>query len=195
MAATRLVFKRHFSTSHSFSADDWVVVATLVVGLPSVLVLSLGLAANGLGRDVWALDAGTTVNFAFYFFLSEVLYIALMAMVKVALSLFYLTIFPGKRVRILLWVTVAFQVLFGLAFITKDALQCLPPDWYWRRIVDDTGEQGRCINVHVSGWVNAAVGVAIDFWLLAIPLVQIRKLKLHWKKKVCAGIMFLTGAL
>ena len=196
MAVTRLLFKRAFSSSHSFSADDWVVLATLFVGLPSVLILSLGLAANGLGRDVWALDGdGTLVDFAFYFFLSEILYIALMAMIKLAFSLFYLTIFPGKRVRRLLWVTVAVQLAFGLAFVVKDAVQCLPPDWYWKRMVDDSGRQGRCINVHVSGWVNGVAGVVIDLWLLAIPLVQIRKLKLHWKKKVGVGIMFVVGTV
>ena len=49
--------------------------------------------------------------------------------------------------------------------------------------------------MHASGWVNAVLGVAIDVWLLAIPLFQLRKLQLEWKKKAVAGVMFLTGAL
>ena len=39
------------------------------------------------------------------------------------------------------------------------------------------------------------VSVVIDVWMIAIPLSQIRKLELHWKKKVGAAIMFLTGTL
>jgi hypothetical protein len=32
-------------------------------------------------------------------------------------------------------------------------------------------------------------------WMIGIPLSQIKKLELHWKKKIGAAIMFLTGTL
>lgn len=195
VAIVRLFFKRFLSSSRRFSPDDWVILATLFIGLPSLIVLTFGLTANGLGKDVWALERAELVDFGLYFLICEVLYVALMALIKLAFSLFYLAIFPGKRVRILLWATVAFQIMFGLAFVIKDAVQCSPPSYYWARYGDDASARGHCINVNVSGWVNAAVGVAIDVLLLAIPLFQIRKLQLHWKKKILAGIMFMTGAL
>ncbi|KAJ6443813.1 AT DNA binding protein [Purpureocillium lavendulum] len=195
IALARLVFKRFISSSRSFTPDDWVILATLVVGLASVLLLSLGLTAHGLGRDIWTLDPDGMVAFGFYFYLCEILYIALMAMVKLALSLFYLAIFPGSGARRLLWATAVFQVVFGLAFIIKDAVQCMKPNFYWNRFSLDADPNGHCINVHASGWVNAVLGVAIDIWLFAIPIFQLRKLQLHWKKKIVAGVMFLTGAL
>lgn len=50
------------------------------------------------------------------------------------------------------------------------------------------------MNINASGWANAAITLASDIWLLAIPLSQIRKLRLDWKKKAGATLMFLTGA-
>ncbi|POR36738.1 Gag-pol polyprotein [Tolypocladium paradoxum] len=195
IAIVRLFFKLFLSSSKRFSPDDWVILATLIIGLPSIVVLTFGLTAKGLGRDVWALESTELAAFGLYFLISEVLYVALMALIKLALSLFYLAIFPGQGVRILLWATVAFLIMFGLAFVVKDVVQCSPPGYYWTRLGDDASAQGYCVNVNMSGWVNAAVGVAVDVWLLAIPLFQIRKLQLHWKKKILAAIMFMTGAL
>ncbi|UNI23963.1 hypothetical protein JDV02_009748 [Purpureocillium takamizusanense] len=195
IALARLVFKRFVSSARCFTPDDWVILATLPVGLASVLLLSLGLTANGLGRDIWTLSPEGMVAFGLFFYLAEIMYIALMAMVKLALSLFYLAIFPGAGVRRMLWATAAFQVVFGLAFVIKDAVQCTKPDFYWKRFDLDSDPRGTCINVHASGWVNAVLGVAIDIWLLAIPIFQLRKLQLERRKKVVAGIMFLTGAL
>ncbi|GJN67673.1 hypothetical protein PLIIFM63780_005116 [Purpureocillium lilacinum] len=195
IAVARLIFKRFISSARKFTPDDWVILATLALGLASVLLLSLGLTANGLGRDIWTLAPEGMVTFGFYFYLCEIVYIALMAMVKLALSLFYLAIFPGAGVRRILWATAVFQVVFGLAFVIKDAVQCIQPDFYWKRFSLDADPRGHCINVHASGWVNAVLGVAIDVWLLAIPLFQLRKLQLEWKKKAVAGVMFLTGAL
>lgn len=40
---------------------------------------------------------------------------------------------------------------------------------------------------------RAAVSVALDVWMLAIPLSQLPGLKLHWKKKVSVGLMFFVG--
>lgn len=40
---------------------------------------------------------------------------------------------------------------------------------------------------------RAAVSIALDVWMLAIPLSQLPALKLHWKKKVSVGLMFFVG--
>ncbi|KAK3177409.1 hypothetical protein K4F52_009818 [Lecanicillium sp. MT-2017a] len=54
---------------------------------------------------------------------------------------------------------------------------------------------GKCTEINLLGWINGVVSVVIDVWMIGIPLSQIRKLELHWKKKIGAAIMFLTGTL
>lgn len=39
------------------------------------------------------------------------------------------------------------------------------------------------------------MSIALDLWILAIPLWQLRSLKMHWKKKVGVALMFCVGTL
>lgn len=39
------------------------------------------------------------------------------------------------------------------------------------------------------------MSIALDVWMLAIPLWQLRGLKLHWKKKIGVAAMFIVGTL
>ncbi|KAK3985327.1 hypothetical protein QBC44DRAFT_362408 [Cladorrhinum sp. PSN332] len=61
--------------------------------------------------------------------------------------------------------------------------------WAW----DGTGT-GRCINRDRVNWTFAIISIVLDVWMMAIPLWNIRDLKLHWKK-LGAAAMFLVGAL
>jgi hypothetical protein len=45
------------------------------------------------------------------------------------------------------------------------------------------------------GWANAATSIALDIWMIGLPMSQVLKLNLHWKKKVGVGMMFSVGTL
>jgi hypothetical protein len=51
------------------------------------------------------------------------------------------------------------------------------------------------LNSNAIGWANAAISIALDLWMIAIPMWQIRNLNLHWKKKVGVAVMLLVGTL
>ncbi|EXU98453.1 hypothetical protein X797_008400 [Metarhizium robertsii] len=191
----RLFFKKYLSTSKRLGLDDWTILAGLILGVPSVVIQVFFLTPTGLGRDIWTLDIPTLLAFGHYFYVMEILYLTLMMLIKVALSLFYLSIFPGTVIRRLLWVTVAFHVACGLAFILKTVLQCTPVAYNWEKFNGDASTTGHCVDINASGWVNGVIGVVADIWLFALPLTQLKRLTLHWKKKVAAAIMFLTGAI
>ncbi|PHH58695.1 hypothetical protein CDD82_2780 [Ophiocordyceps australis] len=190
----RLVFKQFFSHARRLSNDDWLIVAAGAVGLPCIFVLLFGLRPNGLGRDVWTQEPATVLEFAKYFYVMEVLYITVIMFVRISLSVFYLDIFPGKTIRRLLIGTIIYHGLCGFTFIIKVIFQCTPISYNWTRYSTAGPDHGRCISLNASSWANGALGVAADLWLLAIPLSQLSKLQLHWKKKVGAGLMFITGA-
>ncbi|KAG5912689.1 hypothetical protein E4U42_001988, partial [Claviceps africana] len=192
---SRLSFKRFFSTTRRLGSEDWTILGATVTALTSSMVQTFFLMPSGLGRDVWTLDVAHLVRFGLYFYIMEIMYLMLITLVKICLSLFYLNIFPGRGIRRLLWITVGFHVAFGLAFILKTVFQCSPVEYSWTRYDGDPGTAGRCIDIHLSGWANAVLGVLADVWLIALPLTQLQKLRLHWKKKVGAAVMFMTGGI
>ncbi|TQV91231.1 Extracellular membrane protein, 8-cysteine region, CFEM [Cordyceps javanica] len=192
LVVIRLIFKRFFSYRQSLGWDDYTIIGAMLLGIPATIINVLGLTANGMGRDVWTLTTDEVNRFGAFFYTMEVLYLAEIACIKLSLSVFYLYIFPGEWTRRLLWATVVFNVASGVAFVVAGVVQCIPIPFFWKKYTDPMAA-GHCIDINTFGWTHAAVSIAVDVWLIAIPLSQLRKLQLHWKKKIGVTLMFLLG--
>ncbi|PHH91350.1 hypothetical protein CDD83_812 [Cordyceps sp. RAO-2017] len=192
LVAVRIVYKQFFGHRRRLSVDDWIIMVTVAIGIPCTVLNVHGLAANGIGKDVWTLQPQTVSNFQLYFYVLEIFYVTMMALIRVALCFFYLHIFPGVRIRRVLWGTVVFNALFGFAAAIATIFQCTPIRYFWV-MYKERFPRGHCINMNVLGWVHGALNIAINLWLISIALNQVRKLDLHWKKKLSVSLMFLTG--
>lgn len=190
---TCLIHDKFYSYRKSFEPHNWVMLAMLPGKIAGQLLWIQGLHAHGLGHDVWTLSTHQIEKFAFFLFLEAILYNGLMTLLKVAFCLFYLTLFFGATIRRLLWATVAFHVFSGLGFVTAVVFSCIPVTFTWERY--STASHGKCINIEGLYWSWAIITVLSDIWLLGIPLSQVYRLGLYWKKKLSVIIMFSTGFL
>ncbi|KAK8006113.1 hypothetical protein PG991_012410 [Apiospora marii] len=186
----RLVFKLLVMKT-DLGLDDWAVLVTVLVGIPSTVINVHGVSPNGLGKDIWTLRDDQITDFGKFFYILEILYFTQVSLVKLSLLFFYMRIFPGRTIRWLLWGTVVFNCLFGLSFSLVAVFQCQPIEFYWKKW--DGLQEGTCFDINAMGWSNAAISIALDIWMLAIPLWQLRALKLHWKKKIGVAAMFIVG--
>ncbi|ATY63942.1 integral membrane [Cordyceps militaris] len=192
LVLVRVGFKRFWSPSRSLGPDDKIILVTLALRVSGTVLNVKGLADHGLGRDVWTMSARELSTFVMWLYIMEVLYLAELSLLKLSLSAFYLSVFPGTGVRRLLWGVCAVNALFGVAFVTAAIFQCSPIHYWWTQYGEHPG-RGRCININAMGWSNATMSVLIDVVMIAVPLSQISKLNLHWRRKVGVVIMFLTG--
>ena len=174
-------------------ADDWAILLTLGLGVPGTIVLCARSVPNGSGKDVWTVPFHQIDEFGKWFLFMAVQYFLNLAALKLSLLLFYLRIFSSTGMRRLLWATVVFDILYGIAFALVALLQCRPMQYFWLQW--DGQHQGTCINVNAVGWANAGISIAMDFWMLALPLSQLHGLQLNWKKKIGVGLMFFVGTL
>ena len=177
--------------------DDWFTLLTTVIGVPATVINRYGLPPNGIGRDLWTLTDEQITDFGRYFYVMEVIYFAQVALLKMALLFFYLRIFSTttRTVRALLWATTAFTAAYGVAFVLVAIFQCWPVSFFWHRWDAPPGAGGTCLSINAIAWSNAAISIVLDIWMLAIPISQLKKLRLSWRKKAGAGVMFCTGAL
>lgn len=173
--------------------DDWLTLATTIVGAPQTAINQYGLVANGLGRDVWTLPFDKVTRFGLYFYIMEVFYFVLISMNKITMLSLYLRIFPTRAVRNVLWGSVAVTALYGISFVFAAIFQCIPIKHFWEKW--DGEHEGTCLDINAIGWSNAAIGVALDIWIIAIPLAQLPKMSLTSTKKVWLAFAFLVGAL
>ncbi|KAI1634864.1 hypothetical protein F4809DRAFT_616535 [Biscogniauxia mediterranea] len=186
----RLGYTKFFSMN-SLGLDDLFILLTLLNCVPAAIINTEILTRNGLGKDIWTLTADQITNFARGFWIITLLYFSEVYVLKLALLFFYLRIFPKPLIRRLLWGTVVFNVVFGLSFIIAAVFQCWPISYNWTSWRGEGG--GTCVNISAIAWANAAVSISLDLWMLALPLSQLRELKLHWKKKVGVVLMFCVG--
>lgn len=189
-ALSRVIYKAVYSIGE-LGWDDYSVIVALIAGVPSVIIIDRGIVPNGLGTDVYTQEFAHITNFVRYLYALEVLYFLQIALIKLTLLFFFLRIFPKPLIRRLLWGTVAFNVICGLAFVIVAIFQCQPISYYWTSW--DRERPGKCVNINAVAWSNAIISIVLDIWMLALPLYEIFHLQLSWRKKISVAVMFCVG--
>jgi hypothetical protein len=182
-----------FSPDLLLGLDDWMALLAALIQAPlSGIAVAAG-ASNGLGKDIWTLTPDQISNFLYYLYVWSTIYFVNIAVCKLAFLLFYLRVFPAPKVRSILWATVGFVGVYGTFFFFMNTFQCTPIRYYWQRWQKE--DNGKCLNASVIAWVNAAISITLDLWMICIPLYQLKGVNLDWKKKLGVGLMFCLGLL
>jgi hypothetical protein len=171
--------------------DDWTVLATLLTAVVSAILTVFGMVKHGLGQDLWTLSPEEITKMLRYFYIMATLYFTQVTLLKLTLTFFYIRVFPSPGVQRLLWGTVIFITLWGFTFVMTAIFQCRPINYFWLKW--DGLHEGHCLDINAIATSNAGLSIALDFWILGIPLFQLWGLKMNWKKKVGVGLMFCVG--
>jgi hypothetical protein len=166
---------------------------TILVAIPCIIINSYYLAPAGIGTDIWTLTPTQITDFGYWFYIIGMMYFVLQTPLKLTLVFFYLRIFPSTGMRRVLWGTVAFTVAYGFTFTLVVIFQCHPINHFWLKW--DGMHEGSCVSVNGIAWSSSAINIAMDFWILGLPLSQLKKMNLDWKKKAGIGMMFSVGVL
>ncbi|KAH9873434.1 hypothetical protein IAQ61_004057 [Plenodomus lingam] len=191
LIAVRMSYQAFFS-SWDFGWDDYTVLAAWLSGVPSVIIIDKRVLPNGLGRDIWTVPFDQLSEFVRWLYVLEVLYIVQVALLKLTLLMFFLRIFPITGTRRVIWGTVVFTIVWGLAFTITAIFQCWPISHQWVSW-DQARSSGKCIHINALGWSQAVISIALDLWMLALPLYVVSRLLLSWRKKAGVAIMFCVG--
>ena len=189
----RIAYKAIYSMAE-LGWDDYTIILTLIAGVPSVVLIDQGALPNGLGKDVWTLPFQQITEFVRWLYVLEILYFFQMTLLKLTLLFFFLRIFPKGLIRTLIITTITFTGLYGIAFVAVAIFQCHPISHYWTNW-DKEHNDGQCINVNALAWSNAIISIVLDIWMLVLPLYEVFRLQLTWRKKLSVAIMFLVGTL
>jgi hypothetical protein len=121
------------------------------------------------------------------------LYITALALTKVSILFFYLKVFPKRSVRISVYVLIGLNILYNLSYVLILVFQCNPINGAW---LGWTGEYtGKCISINILGWSAAAINIALDLATIILPLPELYRLSMSYKKKAQIMIMFTIGFL
>ncbi|CZS83323.1 unnamed protein product [Fusarium graminearum] len=174
-----------------WAMDDSMAVASVVFLIPVVIIMQF-MMQNGLGVDLWYLsDHQITEGFRLFFFL-EMLYLTARVLVKSTILCFFLRIFSNPRFRLIVKITLVFNVLIGVTFFILVFFQTTPISLFW------IGWQTKDAEKVMLGIIrltlpHAVLVLALDIWVLILPITQLWELGLKLRKKIGVMAMFSFG--
>lgn len=111
-------------------------------------------------------------------------------MMKASLVMFYLEIFPAKKVHKIAYIILGWIIINSLVLFFLTIFNCWPAKAFWDRDI-----KGRCMDINALAFVHSGTAIAQDMVLLVFPLICIRELKMEWARKIAVGVMFSIGTL
>ncbi|KAF4310829.1 hypothetical protein SLS57_009897 [Botryosphaeria dothidea] len=172
------------------SWDDATMAIVVVLAIPPAVFAPI-LVDNGLGRDMWTLKAQQITNVLKFYFFGEIFYVTALGISKISILFFYLRVFPAKEFRTVIYAVMGLCVAYTIAFFFATTFQCWPVSYAWNQW--DGLHEGRCNNIHLQGWVAAAVNIALDTIVMILPLKHLANLNMDLKKKLMVMAMFSVG--
>ncbi|KXH36872.1 CFEM domain-containing protein [Colletotrichum simmondsii] len=183
---TKCGYPYHHQSGSIAGKVSLVIITTVFV---LARTLSKFLRLSTWGPDDFALFLG------YVFFAFEVIYTLSISALKASILFFYIRVFSmvSRTFSLVLWLTQTFNFLFCLAFTVANLNQCRPFSNAWQGW--DGRHPGYCINVYAMFIAHAAVNIALDVWMLGLPVTQVLWLNLRKRQKVEIVVMFSLGVV
>lgn len=186
---TRMVARIVFKVG-DLGMDDLMITFSLAFSVLG-LVSTSQMTRYGLGQDIWNIDFDKFNDLLFWHWMAEMVYLWITSFLKLSLLFFLIRIFRTTHLNKWIWIAVAFQSAFTVAFALVTIFQCTPVAYVWQSW---SGEYtGKCINVNAASWSMAAIGIAFEIVVLSLPIRELWKLNLSLSKKLYTIAMFSLG--
>ncbi|KAF3358585.1 hypothetical protein HYQ45_002755 [Verticillium longisporum] len=175
------------------SLDDYLMIGALLCG--TALVAFVWHMLNwGLGKHLWNVPMTPDFypNFALSNVLAAIFFCLATGLAKGSILLFYLRIFPSRKMIWTVWVLFGFTVGYSLACALVNVFSCNPIAGSWAL---EHAATAVCINRPVFYFVQASLGIFTDITTVVCPLPVLKTLRLPLKQKIGVAVVLSMGAL
>jgi hypothetical protein len=161
----------------------------------------------GFGKHIWDLEDGDLLRILEYctfsptrlepesnnpVYIAENAYVVAITLAKISVLFLYLRLFehhPSFRLAAHITIVLTAVATLVLSFITIFA--CHPVAYFWDRDI----KGGQCLNINNIAYAMAALSIAEDLAIVALPFPVLVRLQMSTSKKVGIGLMFVLGGL
>ncbi|KAF5972897.1 hypothetical protein FCOIX_9101 [Fusarium coicis] len=174
-----------------YGHDDSLILAALpfIIGFNIFCQI---LTSKGLGLDIWFVEEDNIRTFLILIFASELSYAIALALVKLSILAFFLRIFPDQTFRtVVRWTTIFILVMCPI-YLVLILVQRRPLDVLWNGWRDKR-PRGVILSANLIGITHGAWNVALDVWMMILPMTQLLKIGIKLKKKIGVIAMFGVG--
>ncbi|EWC47250.1 hypothetical protein DRE_03369 [Drechslerella stenobrocha 248] len=196
LVCVMLRFVSRLASGTGIGVDDWLAAAAWAVSTAFATTSLLAANIGGVGQHIWLLT-GEELSMGYMIgFYHQIGYGIAMFFLHITILSFYLRVIPGEVFeRRLLYLFIAFHIVYLPAYVAVSVVQCLPVrsgyDLYYRLRV---GAGNRCIDPAKLVTGLTVITIVTDCMLFLLPLTVVWRLHLTTRKKVMVSGLFLVGA-
>ncbi|KAF7878820.1 hypothetical protein EAF04_000023 [Stromatinia cepivora] len=176
---TKVVVARNFAT------EDVCLILAWLAGVSVQALLVFMWLNKGLGVHVWEMPVEVLNSHTKLIMSAFVIYVACLGLSKFSLLLFYNRLSPIRWFRTSVYLLMFAVLAYSFAFTFALIFPCRPVARNWDIRITD----GECINRAAIYTAAAAVNIATDIALLALPIPMIVDLQMPKVQK--AGLIFI----
>ncbi|KAF2767033.1 hypothetical protein EJ03DRAFT_276931, partial [Teratosphaeria nubilosa] len=145
----------------------------------------------GIGRDFWTVPPDDITKILRIFYFDEMLYIAALPIIEIAICCTYLRIFPQHGFRKAVFVALGLNLGYVVAFMVVTMFQCTPVNAAW--LTWDKEHGGTCRDINAQSWASAATNIVLDIFVVVLPMPVLWQLNLNPRKRLLVMLMFRVG--
>ncbi|KAF4551619.1 Hypothetical protein D9617_13g101210 [Elsinoe fawcettii] len=163
--------------------EDWTILAAWVCSL-GLTICVLFEVKFGQGHHIQTLSLEQLTGLYKALYYSILFYQAGLVLNKVSILCQYYRIFPGKNIRLAIWIMAAVTGVYGFWSIFANMFMCTPIPYFWNRGIAG----GKCLDTTAVWFANAGINIVTDIIIFLLPMPALKALQLPKKQKI--GLMF-----
>jgi hypothetical protein len=154
-----------------------------------------GIIAGGTGEHTSTLTAeGASIALEAWY-ICEVLYPPISALIRSSIAIFLLRIAQMKVHKYIIYANLVVIWLLSITYFVLLLVQCTPPSYFWQQVL---GQPGHCVDKAVIPSVTIAhsvISATSDFILAALPVAMLWSVQLNKRTKLGIAVLLSLGLL
>ncbi|KAJ0107919.1 hypothetical protein J7T55_007131 [Diaporthe amygdali] len=177
------------------AADDWWMLASILAYTGYSVVAMWGIIDGGTGKHITNLSLEETLIGLKAWYICEVIYAPISAMVRTSVALFLLRVATEPVHKWVIYGNLAIVYVISVVFTFIAIFQCNPPSYFYEQVL---GKPGGCMNINVlpnAVIAHSVIGAVTDLVFAALPVAMLWDVQLNKRTKVVVALLLGMGAV
>ncbi|KAK0633549.1 hypothetical protein B0T14DRAFT_575735 [Immersiella caudata] len=177
----------------SVTLDDWLMSSAMLIFTSHGIITLWGIVEASIEGEV---DYPRGENIALHsWFLGELLYAPLSALIRSSIAVFLLRIVRAKVHRVVIYGALAVTWTLSVIYFFMLLFQCWPVSHFYDQVL---GQDGTCMNKNIvptATLAHSIISACTDFLLALLPVLILWNVRLNKRTKIGIATLLSLGLL
>ncbi|PVI08719.1 hypothetical protein DM02DRAFT_713916 [Periconia macrospinosa] len=168
--------------------EDYLISISMAASIGHLVLVTFQIK-YGLGTSLHTIKPSDLMKFGKTLWATVPIYHLALLFVKLSIVCQYMRIFRGVMFQRTCKILLGVLAIYGCSTVFGSIFMCIPVQFFW-----GVGK-GSCLNKLAFSFSNAALNIATDIFVFAMPIPLIKSLNMSKKKKIALGVVLGLGGI